>query len=185
MLHAAAVSVPLWDRVAAAAQKTATFLVPGHSKIMVNAIAGKGFARLFVRNREKPSAPLRVLQASSAGPKKMSVRMAIAKLSVAAAGGAIIGGGAVHTAEPQTSVTRYKSDDQEAGSGGELIDIKTDGPIAYREIPHREREQRRMPPHHRARMLPRKRKSTSWRACHWLCRRFPARQCAAAAVASR
>lgn len=30
----------------------------------------------------------------------MSVRMALAKLSAAAAGGALIGGGAVHVAEP-------------------------------------------------------------------------------------
>ena len=55
----------------------------------------------------------------------MSVRMAIAKLSVAAAGGAIIGGGAVHVAEPQTSVVRYKSGEDDAS--GELIDVKTQG----------------------------------------------------------
>ncbi len=40
----------------------------------------------------------------------MSVRMALAKLSAAAAGGALLGGGAVHVAEPQTAdVTTYES----------------------------------------------------------------------------
>ena len=38
----------------------------------------------------------------------MSVRTALAKLSAAAAGGALIGG-AVHVAEPQAAETSYKS----------------------------------------------------------------------------
>src|SRR3990170_7218375 len=39
----------------------------------------------------------------------MSVRTALAKLSAAAAGGALIGG-AVHVAEPQAAETSYRSD---------------------------------------------------------------------------
>ncbi|MBV1689668.1 hypothetical protein KRR38_18760 [Novosphingobium sp. G106] len=37
----------------------------------------------------------------------MSVRMAIAKLSAAVAGGALIGGGAVHVAEPPAKNPQY------------------------------------------------------------------------------
>ena len=40
----------------------------------------------------------------------MSVKTALAKLAAAAAGGALLGGGAVHVAEPQSAdVTTYKS----------------------------------------------------------------------------
>ena len=40
----------------------------------------------------------------------MSVRMALAKLSAAAAGGALLGGGALHVAEPPaTNAPSYKS----------------------------------------------------------------------------
>lgn len=39
----------------------------------------------------------------------MSVKMALAKLSAAAAGGTLLVGGAVHVAEPQAATTSYKS----------------------------------------------------------------------------
>ena len=66
----------------------------------------------------------------------MSVRMALAKLSAAAAGTALAAGGAVHVAEPQTATVSYKSDEDSA-AGPNLIDIKDDG-SARRHIPRRE-----------------------------------------------
>ena len=39
----------------------------------------------------------------------MSVRMALAKLAAVAAGGALVTGGAVHVAEPQTTQVEYKT----------------------------------------------------------------------------
>ena len=71
----------------------------------------------------------------------MSVRMAIAKLTAAAAGGAIVGGGAVHVAEPQAAQVDYKTDEEAAPA--ELVSVK-DEPTARREIPPRPREQRRL-----------------------------------------
>ena len=38
----------------------------------------------------------------------MSVRMALAKLSACAAGCAVLGGGAVHVAEPQAATIEYR-----------------------------------------------------------------------------
>jgi uncharacterized membrane protein YgcG len=69
----------------------------------------------------------------------MSVRTALAKLSAAAAGGALIGG-AVHVAEPQAAETSYHS----------AKDVKTDRPRyikqrrAHRVVPPRERTIRRV-----------------------------------------
>ena len=40
----------------------------------------------------------------------MSVKTALAKLSALAAGGALVGGGAVHVAEPPAATTTYKSE---------------------------------------------------------------------------
>ena len=73
----------------------------------------------------------------------MSVRMAIAKLTAAAAGGAVIGGGAVHVAEPQAAQVDYKTGENAEVAEVELIDVK-DTPVAQRTIPPRPREQRRL-----------------------------------------
>ena len=67
----------------------------------------------------------------------MSVRTALAKLSAAAAGGALIGG-AVHVAEPQAAETSYRSAKM----------VKTERPRyikrAERTVPPRERTIRRV-----------------------------------------
>ncbi len=73
----------------------------------------------------------------------MSVRMAIAKLTAAAAGGAVVGGGAVHVAEPQSAQVSYKSDKADEGET-ELVYVKGDGPTARRTIPPLPREQLRL-----------------------------------------
>ena len=66
----------------------------------------------------------------------MSVRTALAKLSAAAAGGALIGG-AVHVAEPQSAATSYRSDKM----------VKTERPRYVKQrravVPPRERTVRR------------------------------------------
>ena len=62
----------------------------------------------------------------------MSVRTALAKLSAAAAGGALIGG-AVHVAEPQAAETSYRSAKM----------VKTERPVRY--VKQR-RAQRVIPP---------------------------------------
>ena len=73
----------------------------------------------------------------------MSVRMAIAKLTAAAAGGAVVGGGAVHVAEPQSAQVAYKSDKDAQEDEVELAYAKGE-PTARRTIPPRPREQMRL-----------------------------------------
>src|SRR5687767_13720042 len=68
----------------------------------------------------------------------MSVRTALAKLSAAAAGGALIGG-AVHVAEPQAAETSYRSDKS----------VQTEPPRYLKE----RRAQRTMPPRERTSSL--------------------------------
>src|SRR5688500_2579775 len=67
----------------------------------------------------------------------MSVRTALAKLSAAAAGGALIGG-AVHVAEPQAAETSYRSEKS----------VKTERPRYVKQerpvVPRRERTVRRV-----------------------------------------
>ena len=70
----------------------------------------------------------------------MSVRMAIAKLTAAAAAGAVVGGGAVHVAEPQAASTEYKVDGETDADG--LVDIKTGPQVARRHIPRQPAEPR-------------------------------------------
>ena len=75
----------------------------------------------------------------------MSVRMAIAKLSAFAAGGALIGGGAVHVAEQPARQTQYVKHVKGCANGGS-------GPgchvqrrhIVRREAPHEVRRMRRI-----------------------------------------
>src|SRR3990167_379600 len=68
----------------------------------------------------------------------MSVRMALAKLAAVAAGGALVGGGAVHVAEPQAEVVEYKSAKPQA-----LRYVK-EQPRAHRAIPKRTKRIRRV-----------------------------------------
>ena len=68
----------------------------------------------------------------------MSVRTALAKLSAAAAGGALIGG-AVHVAEPQTAETSYRADKSVKAAPRYVKERR-----AERVVPRRERTVRRV-----------------------------------------